>query len=109
MLYDYNELLEELYIEIHDGALSLDDTIQVLRETEDYIVLNKVSDERYFPIIDWYYSDEEMMDILKIDENDNEQDILEVNELKEKYEFDYKFLENIMVEECINEMKKHLG
>lgn len=47
--YDYSIMLEELKEEIADGILTLDDEIKVVRADRGI----------YFPIVDWFYLDDE--------------------------------------------------
>lgn len=44
----YKELLEELNAEVAEGVLSLEDTIQIIRDDKELM-------PTYYPIIDWYY------------------------------------------------------
>ncbi len=47
--YDYSIMLDELKEEIADGILTLDDEIKVVRADRG----------AYFPIVDWFYVDDE--------------------------------------------------
>lgn len=97
--YDYEEFIEELKQEISDGILLPTDNIQVLRADREI-------DRGYRPIIDWYYSDEIMVEDLKIDIDDEEEEIEEKQGIKEQYEKDKKSLEIISVAGCLLEMKE---
>lgn len=81
--YDYADLISELNEDLRDGILSLDDTIQILRADEEVT--------RYYrPVIDWYYSDERMV---------NHPD-------KVQYEQDKPKLISISVADCLDEMEQ---
>ena len=81
--YDYTGLISELNEELRDGILSLDDTIQILRADKEIT--------RYYrPVIDWYSSDERMVNHLD----------------KVQYEQDKPKLISISVKDCLNEMEQ---
>jgi hypothetical protein len=60
--------------------------------------------ENYKPIIDWYYSDAEMDDHLKISSLDDEDDVADKISERQQYEADKPFLELTTVAECLHEM-----
>lgn len=95
--YDYEELIRELKKDVSDGALSLTDKIQVLRGGERF---------GYQPIIDWYFDEEKMAGIVKVDIFDDLQEIGETKKLKEQYEKDKPNLSIMTVREAIIEMEK---
>lgn len=95
--YDYEELIQELKKDVSDGALSLTDTIQILRGRERF---------GYQPIIDWYLDEEKMIELLKIDIFDDLQEIKETKQLKEQYEKDKPNLSIMAVRDVIIEMEE---
>lgn len=95
--YDYEALLEELKKDVSDGALSLTDTIQILRGRERF---------GYQPIIDWYLDEEKMIELLKNDIFDDLQEIKETKKIKEQYEKDKADLSNMTVQDVIVEMEE---
>lgn len=49
--YDYEELIEEMKSDLREGLISLNDKIKIVRG-------QKIAN-RYYPIIDYYYDDNE--------------------------------------------------
>ena len=70
--YDYSDLIQELNEEIADGILKNDSIIQVLRDKTKSV---------YHPIIDWYYSEDKIVEDTTIEFDDSEAD----KELKREY------------------------
>lgn len=91
--YDYSEMLEELKEELQDRELTLDDNIQVLRADQPIY-------ELYRPIIDWYYNNNIMVDMLA-------ENLKECEQIKQDYKRDKSKLESMKVADVINEMKTH--
>ena len=60
--YSYDELMSELKEELQVGALYEIDTIQVLRGDPVEVGEGK----SYYPIVDWYYDDENMIELATI-------------------------------------------
>ena len=76
--YDYDELLCDLENELETSDLHKTSYIQILRSEEPVF-------GDYKPIIDYYYEDEIMQDILTIDADD---DIDEIEYIIEKQNYD---------------------
>lgn len=72
------------------------EVIQILRSSEPI-------GENYYPIIEWWYGDPEMDELLKIKD---EEDIDEVLKLRKAYEKTKPFLEKITVQRCLMEMEQ---
>lgn len=70
--YDYSDLIQELNEEIADGILKNDSIIQVLRDKTKSV---------YHPIIDWYYSEDKIVEDATIEFDDSEA----YKELKREY------------------------
>lgn len=87
------ELLQELQEELSDGILNEDSTIQVLEE-------NNI-------IIDWYYNDEEMARINKIDEDDTEEDIETKQTILDQYNQNKPYLEEWIVRDVVFFIEKY--
>ena len=87
------ELLQELQEELSDGILNEDSTIQVLEE-------NNI-------IIDWYYNDEEMARINKIDEDDTEEDIETKQAILDQYNQTKPYLEERIVRDVVFFIEKY--
>ena len=87
------ELLQELQEELSDGILNEDSTIQVLEE-------NNI-------IIDWYYNDEEMERINKIDEDDTEEDIETKKAILDQYNQTKPYLEEWIVRDVVFFIEKY--
>ena len=87
------ELLQELQEELSDGILNEDSTIQVLEE-------NNI-------IIDWYYNDEEMARINKIDEDDTEEDIETKQAILDQYNQNKLYLEEWIVRDVVFFIEKY--
>lgn len=94
--YNYSELIQELKEEIEDKILKPDDMIQVLRD-------KSYSD--YHPIIDWYYSDDKVIEDTEIEYDDTEEDIEYKREYLERYVGDKPFLEQNTVTAILVEME----
>jgi len=104
--YGYEELIESIKEELKENTLWLHDTIQVLR-SENPISSGTINE--YRPILYWYYSSEQMLDVLKMDLlNDEDEDFsfMDRSNLAIQYEKDKPFLENISVAECLEEMEE---
>ena len=97
--YDYSELIAEIRAELEGGTLALSDTIQILRSLRPRFV-------NYRPIIDWYYSKDEMDSLLAPDFLDDEKDQEEKEALRIRYKRDKPFLESVTVSDCLAEMEK---
>lgn len=87
------ELLQELQEELSDGILNEDSTIQILEE-------NNI-------IIDWYYNDEEMARINKIDEDDTEEDIETKQAILDQYNQNKPYLEEWIVRDVVFFIEKY--
>ena len=98
--YDYSDFIEEIEEELEEENLSLSDTIQVLRDS-------KTPNSDYYPVIDWYYTDEQMQSLFLKDEEDTKEDIAEKLEMKKQYLSDKGKLKSITAEEFLKELKKH--
>jgi hypothetical protein len=88
--YDYSEFLQEFREELYECALSLEDEVLVLR--------GKPLPDGYRPVIDWYYDEDVMLDMLA--------DAEITNEAREEFNRVYDFLEPIKVKDLIVEMKR---
>lgn len=89
--YDYHIFLDEIKDAIGLGALNLVSTIQILRDADDI-------GGGYYPIIAWYYSDEDMEDF-------NNFDVIEQTIYK-KYVSYKPFLKNARVTDVLMEMQQ---
>lgn len=95
--YDYDELINEIEEEIEDGILTLEDSVQILRAKESI-------NGEYFPIIDWYYSEEDMKELLKVDMFESKEEKKERESIEESYAEDCFNLESITVKDFLKEM-----
>lgn len=97
--YDYEELIGEIREELRDGSLKEQDIIQVLRDKKP---INKT----YYPIIDWYYSESRMVEILSPDVFDDLSETDEKDLLKKHYLKDKPRLRFMSVKSVLDEMEK---
>ena len=70
--YDYSDLIQEIKEELEDGILKPDSIVQILRDETQSV---------YHPIIDWYYSEDKIVEDTTIEFDDSESD----KELKREY------------------------
>ena len=70
--YDYSDLIKEIKEELEDGILKPDSIVQILRDET-----RSVS----HPIIDWYYSENKIVEDTTIEFDDTE----EVKQFKREY------------------------
>lgn len=94
---EYQELIDELKDEMGDGLLNKNSVIQVLRD-------EKADQFGYFPIIDWYYNKQTMIQELAPDKTDSKEDIKDKQLIKQQYDLDLPFLKDMTVEACLAEM-----
>ena len=97
--YDYDELLCDLEDELETSDLHKTSYIQILRSEEPVF-------GDYKAIIDYYYEDEIMQDILTIDADDDIDEIEYINKQKALYLIDKPKLELMLVSDVIDEMRK---
>lgn len=96
--YDYEELIEELSLQVAEGSLKPDDTVQVLR--------HDVSPDLPGIVDDYYYSHDKMVEIMWI-EPDDEEEVVTVKETQwEAYEGIRHLLEPIKVKDLLEELKE---
>lgn len=95
--YNYSEIITELEEEIEDGILTLDDTIQILRD-------DKTLYDNYYVVVDWYYSDDTMMEIIKEIENCIDIECRNDKKAIEIYFEDKENLEEVTVREILSEL-----
>ena len=100
--YDYDELLCDLENELETSDLHKTSYIQILRSEEPVF-------GDYKPIIDYYYEDEIMQDILTIDADDDIDEIEYIIKQKDLYLKDKPTLELMLVSDVIDEMRKILN
>lgn len=101
--YDYSEFLKELEEELMDGSLSNFDEIQILRSNE--VVCGR-GGSLYRPILDWFYSDETMQNILMPDPFDAEDELTEKEILRDDYNKVKSKLWKVKVIDVITEMQQ---
>ena len=99
--YDYEELLEEVREELEDGVVKLTDQVQVLRSSDPI----DGSAAGYRPIVDWYYSHDQIMEDLQTDAFDDHAERAEIQDMKHQYEQDRFRLEPMSVALFIHEME----
>lgn len=92
--YDYTDLMQEIRED-----LSPSETMQILRADEP---INDV----YCPIIDWYYSADDMAELIARDPCDDEEEEAERKKMKAQYEKDKPRLEAKSVRAVLEEMEK---
>ena len=100
--YDYEELLKDIDCELAEGCLNINSHIQVLRSDE-------VAFGDYRPIVDYYYNNEKMQEIITIDFDDDIDEIKEKKDIEAQYLEVKNKLENMLILDVINEMKKVLS
>ena len=61
--YDYSDLIQEIKEDLEDGILKPDSIVQVLRDETQSV---------YHPIIDWYYSEDKIVEDTTIEFDDTE-------------------------------------
>lgn len=98
--FGYEDLIDELKDEVGTGSLSMDETIQILRDKASVR-------EGYHPIVEWYYNDAAMQVELTPSVHDDKEDLAAAKELKQQYEKDLPSLEEITVEACLKELMSH--
>lgn len=116
---NYEELINELNEELQDGTLNLDSLIQILRMNEDSwkskyknihipffkkMGIKNITTDSYRPIVDWFYSNEDMNEVLKIECCCSKEEAKDIEEDRELYYKDKPYLEVMTVEEVLKEM-----
>lgn len=89
--YDYNVFISEINFELKEGLLKKNDIIQILRDN------SYLDNSSYLPIIEYYYSEEDMIEYFRYEDCEEE---------RIQYEQDKPFLTPITVLEFLNEMKE---
>lgn len=100
--YDYNGLISELREELQIGTLCEADAIQVLRGEPIDVSEGKL----YYPIVDWYYDDENMIELATITMMDTEDDIEEKQDILRHYNSVKKFLQELLIVDVLAEMEE---
>ena len=70
--YDYSDMIQEIKEDLEDGILKPDSIVQILRDETRSV---------YHPIIDWYYSENKIVEDTTIEFDDTE----EVKQFKREY------------------------
>lgn len=94
---DYTDLIQEIKEELEDGILKPDSIIQVLRDTK--------SNSVYHPIIDWYYSEDKIVEDTKMEFDDTEKEKEFKREYISRYINDKPKLQLITVSAMLVEME----
>lgn len=97
--YDYSDLLSELQEEVDEGILSDDSEVQILRKDETIF-------KDYKPIIDWFYNDTLMEEMLIPDIFDDKEDLEDKARLKELYTVNQPKLQSVKLIDLIEELEK---
>lgn len=95
--YDYTDMIQELKEELEDKILKPDSIIQILRDTQTH--------SEYSPIIDWYYSDDKVIEDTKIEFDDTDKDKEFKREYIDRYKGDKPFLKQATVTAVLTEME----
>lgn len=107
---EYKELINEITEEVTEGIITMEDSIQILRDKEPVF-------ENYCAILDWYYDEytmnedlntplEEMYMEEEFDKEEWTQMKADQVELKAQYEKDQADLVTIKVKDALTEMKQ---
>lgn len=94
--YDYSDLIQEIKEDLEDGILKPDSIVQVLRDEAQSV---------YHPIIDWYYSEDKIVEDTTIEFDDTEEDKQFKREYISKYLDDKPRLQLITVSAMLVEME----
>lgn len=100
--YSYDQLISELKEELQIGALEGADVIQILRGDP----VSVGDDKLYYPIVDWYYDDENMIALATITTMDTPDDIEEKQDILRYYNSVKKFLQEFAVNDVLAEMEE---
>lgn len=100
--YNYDELLSELRTEAQANTLCEADTIQILRGDPVDVGKGKL----YYPIVDWYYDDENMIELATITTMDTEDDIEEKQDILQNYNSIKDNLQELLVDDVLAEMEE---
>lgn len=107
--YDYSDLIRELNEEIAENTLKPEDTIQILRGENigPVTLFGEIKIIAYKPIIDWYFDEPTMDDLLAPEPAYLQHDGIEEERLKmmDDYKKDAPSLQPITVKECLAEME----
>lgn len=95
---DYSDFIKELTSELNDKVLTQDEIIQVLRKDTPIF-------DDYFPIIDWYYSPEMMIEVFALEDTDEADAAMNLS-AQTKYAIDKPSLELISLRDCLKELKE---
>lgn len=98
--YSYDEIIDELKEEIEDLLLEPSDTIQVLRSA-------KAIGNDYYPIVDWYYTHDLMMEEIEVEADDTKKEIANKKKIGEQYKLSQSLLQGITVAQVLEEMAKY--
>lgn len=98
----YRKLIPVIKSLVEENFLSYFSEIQVLR-TEDAVY------EGYRPILDWYYADDEMLDITEINSLDKKEDIVRKRKILKRYKKHKPMLESMLLINCLKEMEGVVG
>ncbi|MFI3255672.1 MAG: hypothetical protein R3Y63_15310 [Eubacteriales bacterium] len=99
------EVLEEVINDLKSGVLEEDEKIQILRTREP------LPDTKYFPIIEWFYTEEVMnehFEELEYYSNGEPKDI-ELNDELHHYDVVKSSLKSIKASNCVEEIESHFG
>lgn len=97
--YDYEEFIDDLEMELTDQMLTLQSPIQILRADQPVF-------ENYYPIIDWYYCHQDMLDLMP-DFDDDQEDIEQMRMIQVQYQSVQHQLIQTTVAQALEEMKKY--
>lgn len=96
--YDYNDLIDEIKEEIEDLILTKEDTLQVLRASKPIL-------DDYYPIIDWYYSHNLLMEELTVEPDDSKKEIATKKQIRDHYTNDQPNLSPMKVSAVLSEIE----
>lgn len=96
--YDYSDFLSELKEELELGVLTPDSEVQILRSE------NTLFDD-YRVVVDWYYNDDTMEELLNEDDFEDINDIKEVYQLKKRYTADKPNLTTVKLKDLLEELE----
>ena len=100
--YNYDELISELRIELQTNTLCGADAIQVLRGDP----IDVGGGGSYYPIVDWYYDDENMVELATITMMDTQDDIEEKHDILRNYNSVKNKLQELLVDDVLAEMEE---
>ncbi len=89
----YSKFISQLKEEIKEKTLHIVEDIQVLRDSRGQV-------------IDWYYSDKEMMDLYELAEGDEESE-REMKEIMKQYKKSKPYLQSISVANLLIELEEN--